>query len=846
MKYPENVLEKMQEIVEKCMGDAPPYCEAACPMHTDAKGYINLIAEGKNAEAIAKVRERLFLPGTLGRICAHPCEEKCKRGDLQHPMSIMELKRFAANFDDPAKWDLSAEPPRKEKIAVVGAGPAGGQAALYLRKKGYGVTVFERLPMAGGMLVVGIPEYRLPRDIVRSEYSYLEKLGVEFRFNIEVGRDISFHSLREEYDAVLLAAGAHKSIVLPLPGAELKGVFGAGEFLREVSLTKKFEIGKRVVVIGGGNVAMDVARTLRRIGATDVKTFCLEHRDQMPAHEWEVLEAEEEGVSVNCSWGPAEILGDDGKVSGVRFQPCLQVFDEQGRFAPRCDPSRHFDVEADAVVMAVGLTADSAFVPAESGVEKERSGRFKVDPLTLETSVAGVFAAGDAAIRPWLAIEAMAQGEKAAVSIHRFLQGEDMREGRDFEGAYETWLEKDVEGEEILPRVATRMLPPEERVKGFDEVNLGFDEEMAKKEASRCFQCECKECMKECLMLNDFCECPKELFEEILQSGEVDPLIPYSCNMCNQCTLECPREFKLSDRFFDIRKEMVKAGTGPLKGHNPIHIHQKLGFSPVFNVSVPDTKAGFTKRVFFPGCSLPSYNPEAVGQVLEFLQEKLPGTGAVLKCCGKPTKAMGMMDAFHDRFKDAVEEIEKLGADEIVVACQSCYSTFKQYCPDKKVVSLWDLFRETGVPGMSKGIGKDSGITVAVHDSCVTRDVPEIHDGVRYVLSELGYEVEELPHTRENTRCCGFGGMIVPVNPDLAKRVMDRRAQEAESEHVVTYCAACRASMVAGGKKGLHLLDLVFGGSWKGRETPPADGALASWIKRWKTKQILKKIGKKR
>lgn len=840
--YPENLLGKMQEIVDNCMGDAPPYCEATCPLHTDVKGYVNLIAEGKHREAAQLIRDKLFLPATLGRICAHPCEEKCKRGELHHPMSIAALKRFAAAYDNEDDWDISIADEKKETVSIIGAGPSGAQAALDLRKKGYKVEVFEKLSVPGGMLRVGIPEYRLPRNIIDHEYSYLEKLGVQFHFDTEIGVDISFEEIRKRSDAVLIAVGSHKSVMLPLPGVELEGVIPAVDFLRVVSLEKKYPAGKKVAVIGGGNVAIDVARSLRRVGTEDIQLFCLESRSEMPAHEWEIKEAEEEGITVNSGWGPSGILGKEGRVSGLSIKKCLSVFDKDGKFDPVFDETDSMDIDFDSVILAVGQATDSSFLSEKSGAKVDRNGRIQVDPETLETGAEGIFAAGDAVIRPWLAIEAMALGRKAATSIDRFLRGESLSEGRENEGSYETWLEKDVTGEEILPRVETPKRKPEERVLDFAEVDLGLSEEMALKEASRCLKCECKLCMKECLMLNEFCECPKELFQEILASEDVDPLIPYSCNMCNQCTLECPKDFRMSENFYDIRKELVKEGRGPLKAHKPISVHQKLGYSKIFNITLPDRKAGFTKRVFFPGCSLPSYNPEAVGKVLEYLQEKLPGTGAVLKCCGKPTKALGLMDDFHERFDSVIKDIKSLGADEIVVACQSCYATFKQYCPEMKVRSLWEIFMELGIPEDSRGIGEGTGLTFAIHDSCVTRDVPVIHDGIRFIMKELGYGVEEMPHSREHTRCCGFGGMIVPANPPLAKKIMDRRAQEAESDHVVTYCAACRASMVSGGKNGLHILDLIFGGSWEGRETPANDGALQSWIKRWRSKQELQKV----
>lgn len=251
-----------------------------------------------------------------------------------------------------------------------------------------------------------------------------------------------------------------------------------------------------------------------------------------------------------------------------------------------------------------------------------------------------------------------------------------------------------------------------------------------------------------------------------------------------------------------------------------------------------------TKRVFVPGCSLPSYNPEAVKATLEHLQDRYPGTGSILKCCGKPTKALGQMDKFKERYGDFQTEVDRLDADEIIVACQSCYMTMSQYSPNQKVTSLWSLLPEIGLPEEAIGKAKDSDIVFAIHDSCPTRNVSEIHDGIRWILNELGYKTEEPPHTRENTRCCGFGGMVVPANPELAQRVMDRRTAEMESDYVVAYCAACRESMVKGNKKAVHILDLIFGevkttqSEFNGLPGSPVQ----SWLNRHKSKQNIKKV----
>lgn len=587
--YPQDVLDQMNEIVENCMGDAPAYCQATCPMHTDVKGYINLIAEKKYTDSIQLIREKLFLPASLGRICAHPCEDSCKRNDAyKEPMSIAMLKRFVAdNFDDESKWSLDMEPSTGKKIAVIGAGPAGAQAALDLRKKGHDIDIFEKLDVLGGMMRVGIPEYRLPRDVIDYEYKLLEKLGVNFHMGFEIGKDRSFEDIKNSYDAVVMAIGAHKGGVVPIEGHEADGVLNAVDFLREVSLTRKADIGKKVVVIGGGNVAVDVARSARRVGAEEVYMVCLEESCNMPAHGWEVDEAIEEGIILHDAYGPDKILSSEGKVTGLEVKKCISIFDENNSFAPKFDCEKKIVLDVEQVIFAVGQAVDSDFAKDDT-MEFNRGGRFKVDDVTLQTNVENVFVAGDASGRSLIVIEAMAEGRKAAISIDRYLKGEDMKVDRDYEGTYDTWLETELkETDEDIARVKTQQNDPEERIKSFDEVDHGYDEIKAVEEASRCLVCECKHCMQECIMLNDYCECPKDLFEKIVESGDVDPEIPYSCNMCNQCTIVCPKDFKISASFFDIRKKMVEANNGksPMKGHNAIEVHQTLGFSKLFNTS---------------------------------------------------------------------------------------------------------------------------------------------------------------------------------------------------------------------------------------------------------------------
>ncbi len=582
MQLTEKVLKEMNEVIDDCLADEPPYCQARCPLDIDVQGYITLIRDGEYKEAVRLIREKTIFPGILGRVCAHPCEEECKRGELEEALSIKNLKRFAADMaDDPQNWDLSREAETGKKIAVIGAGPSGAVAAYELQKKGHQVSIFEKLPEVGGMLRVGIPAYRLPHDIIDYEYSILEKIGVDINLNTEIGKDIAFEKIREEYDAVYAAAGAHKGIMIPIEGSDLDGVLIAADFLRDAALGNDVEVGKKVLVIGGGNVAMDAARTAWRLGAEKVNISCLETGSQIPAHSWEIEDAEEEGIIMNPGWGPKVIKGEN-RVEGITLKKCEQVFDSEGNFNPEyCDDNLK-EIEADTIIFAIGQRADDSFVKDAEEIRQ-------VDEVTLQSQKDSIFVGGDFKGKPLLAVEAMSHGRKAAISIDRYLKNKDLHIDRENEGAYESKLEKEIDPEEpVRRRVEMRMIDVEERKNNFKEVELGFNVAEAKGESLRCLECECKECVKDCLMLEKYCDSPKALFQEVKDVG-IDPLVYFSCNMCSQCTLVCPKEFELKDRFMALRKIAVEENNGesPIKGHNAIKWHQRLGFSNLFTTCKP-------------------------------------------------------------------------------------------------------------------------------------------------------------------------------------------------------------------------------------------------------------------
>lgn len=476
-----------------------PPCRAACPAGVNVEGYVALIKQGKFKEAVELIRKEIPFPAVCGRVCFHPCEIECERGKVDEPLAINALKRFVADYELKGEKIAPIPKTREEKIAIIGSGPAGLSAAYDLVKRGYPVTVFESLPEPGGMLRVGIPQYRLPKEVLDAEIEYIKKLGVEIRTNIAVGKDLTIDDLLQDgYKAIFIAIGAQKNLKLGIEGEELKGVIHALDLLREVNLGRKVKLGNRVAVIGGGNVAVDAARTALRLGSKDVYILYRRSREEMPAYAPEVEEAEREGVKVQFLVAPIKILGEDGRVVAVE---CIRMMlgkpDESGRRrSVPIEGSEHV-MELDTVIVAIGQLSDLSFLP--KGVEVTRS-TIVADPITLETSMPGVFAGGDVVSEPATVIDAIASGKRAAVSIDRYLRSEDLKVGRDEEARKVKEVPK--EGVDKKPRQAVPLIPLSQRVGNFSEVVLGFTEDMAMKEAERCLFCggcsECLECEKVC------------------------------------------------------------------------------------------------------------------------------------------------------------------------------------------------------------------------------------------------------------------------------------------------------------------------------------------------------------
>jgi NADPH-dependent glutamate synthase beta subunit-like oxidoreductase/NAD-dependent dihydropyrimidine dehydrogenase PreA subunit len=570
-------------------------CMMACPAHTNAGRYVELIAEGKFEEAYRYAREPNPLASICGRVCAHPCETACRRGEIDKPIAIRALKRFLTEqFGPESRHPINVNAGRAQaklpfRIAIVGAGPVGLSAAHDLALMGYAVTIFEASQVAGGMLYLGLPEYRLPRDVVEAQVREILSTGdITLKLSQAAGRDFTIAELRRDFDAVLIAVGAHRSRDLTIPGVNLDGVYKGIDFLLNVNLGYRFTIGKKVLVIGGGNVAMDVARSAARevlrqhqggvenfepsqgsldavaaremmdvslsalrLGAQEVHLVCLENRNEMPAALEEIEEAEEEGIIIHPGFGPKQIIGEQGRAVALEVLKTKSVFDANRRFNPTFYENSETRLDCDTIIMAIGQAPNLAFLGPEDGVDVSPRGLIAINPQTLMTSAVGVFAGGDCVFGPRLIIDSVADGKRAAVGIDEYLRGTSHPE---------PIVEVEVLERHGMPlnlldltRPQIPMLPLNRRT-GVTEVEIGYDAETAMAEAQRCLHC----------WVNT-------VFEGMPEDGT-------ECILCGGCVDVCPEnclELVSLDRIsFD------EATTGQL-----------AGFRDLLGVELDDIKA---------------------------------------------------------------------------------------------------------------------------------------------------------------------------------------------------------------------------------------------------------------
>jgi len=527
-------------IAEQTEATMPP-CMAACPVQTDTRRYAELITQGEYEAALELLLDANPFPSVCGRICHHPCEQQCRRSKVDGAVGLRMLKRFIV--ESTREYRLSRrrriEPHRSERVAIIGSGPAGLTCAHDLAKRGFRVTVFEKSNTPGGMLGTTIPRYRLPYEVVKEDIDDILALGVELRTRCEIGKDLSIDDLRDEgFSAILVSGGLPESRTLGVAGIDSVGVMLAIPFLRSVRLGQDVSIGDRVVVIGGGNVAFDVARCARRLDAEKVTIVSLESADELPAWDWEVEEAAEEGIEIRNSWGPKTVLAENGLVRGLELKKCTSVFDDTGRFNPQFDENEVSALVADTIIIAIGQRSDLTCM-AGSGVEVAGD-RLVYDPETMATTETGIFACGEVVTGPGSAVEAVRDGHRAANAIAHYLDtGALLKQPVEPLVSLGDIPRETIDKIRHLAPIVPELLPAERRVRGFSEIERGYTEAEALAEAKRCLACtvgafpdeqKCVGCLT-CVRICPF---------GVATVDRTAAMPEEQCQACGLCAAECP------------------------------------------------------------------------------------------------------------------------------------------------------------------------------------------------------------------------------------------------------------------------------------------------------------------
>lgn len=533
-------------------GNCVAPCQLNCPARTDCQGYVGLIANGEYEAALKLIKNKVSLPASIGRVCPHPCETACRRGKVDEAINIAQLKAFAADMDlNSDSYLPEKNAPTGKKIAIIGGGPAGLTAAYRLTISGHEVTVYDMMEKMGGMLRYGIPQYRLPKEVLDKEIAIIEKLGVKMINGVKLGKDFTVASLKAQNDAVIVAVGAWKSSSMRTPGEELDGIYGGIDFLRAVALKQEINIGDKVVICGGGNTAMDACRTAVRLGAKEVYCVYRRTRNEMPAEDIEITEAEEEGVQFKFLTNPISFNGKDKKVKSVTLQLMeLGEPDASGRRRPVAIEGKTEELDVDSVIVAIGQKLVNEDV---SELKLTDRGNIEADIDTFKTNIEGVFAIGDATNRgASIAIEAIGEANRCALSIDAYLNGEDIETRVPYISRRDEEL-IDFQSKEKCPARKPQVLPAAKRKNNFDEVCLGYTEEDAKAEASRCLECGCKEYYK-CKLLSvaqRYDIHPERFKGEMPQkytadSNEFIERNSAKCILCGLCVRSCKEVMNIS------------------------------------------------------------------------------------------------------------------------------------------------------------------------------------------------------------------------------------------------------------------------------------------------------------
>ncbi|MCF8011317.1 MAG: FAD-dependent oxidoreductase [Clostridiales bacterium] len=637
-----------------------PPCIHNCPVNTNIPGYIDAIIRGEYAEAYKIIREKNPFPSVCAWVCPHPCENYCRRGQIDEPLNIRGLKRFAVEQGSTSDVEKNYQLKKLEErslpggdVAVIGGGPSGLAAAYELVCQGFSVTVLDRHEEPGGHFYASLPLYRLPRDIVRKDVSDIIKRGAEVFCGVEVGSDVTVEQLREKYRSVILAAGLQKGKKLPIPGSDNPSVLSAVDYLQGVNLGNSVSIGKKVIVIGGGDVAMDAARTALRQGVESVTLVCLEAPEEMPANEWEIQEAREEGIEMYTRWGPKEIeIAGENNISGLHIHKVTRVFDEEGKFSPQFDSSNLEFIPGDNVIMSVGQAASLDFV--KDTLQLDSRGNVQINKQTLDTGVSGVFACGEVAEGPGPAISAVASGRRAAENVEAYLNSKYVQITQ---GKFEV-LDK------IKPQLAERIVvqhrlqlsqtEPEERKNNLQPFEKGYTEEEALQEASRCLRCgmgaevdltKCIACLT-CMRV-----CPYGV-----AAVDSEAFIPSDiCQACGLCAASCPRQ-AITIRAF---KDNVQTAVPDIQGKVPIKLYvcrRVMG-----REMLPDLQKEIKCPAEFKLSVLPCSGALNSKWVLDDLEQGFYGV-AIIHCDDECTNrgAAGYRDI---QFKEAYKNCQEIDLD---------------------------------------------------------------------------------------------------------------------------------------------------------------------------------------
>lgn len=833
----ERVIESRKTNLELLMsnhvGDCRPPCVKACPAQTDCQGYVGLIANGEYEEALQLIKDKLPLPASLGRVCPHPCEAECRRGLIDEPISIQWLKRFAADQDlmNEEAFIPECDPDTGKRVAIVGGGPMGLSAAYFLRQKGHDVTIFEAMPKAGGMLRYGIPEYRLPKAVLDEEIHTIQQMGVELMTNSKIGVDISFESIQEEYDAVLLGIGAWVSTGVGCKGEDADGVIGGIDFLRKVVRNEEIKLGERVAIVGGGNTAMDACRTAVRLGAKEVYNIYRRTKDEMPADMVEIEEAEEEGVIFKNLTNPLEVVKDEnGHVKEVVLQIMeLGEPDESGRRKPIPVEGKTETIAIDMMILAIGQAVDASFFDCD----KTRKNAIAYDPDTFMTSIPGVFAGGDCGNdKISIAVEAIADAKKASEIIDGYLAGEVVRYEKPYYVERTDITERTFEDRERECRPVMKQLSAEERKNNFSEViPEGYTEEEAEAEAMRCLGCGCHDYF-ECTLIdlaNQYDIHPERLAGDINKTEYDDPhpfivRDPNKCILCGLCVRVCDEvmgigALGLVHRGFDtvvmpnMEKPLIESGCiscGQCVNVCPTGALQE-STSLIKETPVKTVKTDTTCSYCSVGCSLIL---ESCGDLLIKVKPDKEGPVNAGLLCGK-----GKWGFDCSMLEDKLEEPLIRSADgfreadyheALVMIAKRCQSIGAKYGKDAIGISISDRYTNEeayAIKKMAEAMGaklfsmnnRASGIKEVLGFDASPNTIDELLS-TDLILS-IGYNTVDNPVIQIKMRkAAEAGAKVIVVNPEEYPQHMDFAVKSVSTDNDLSFIKALAKAIVDSGR----------------------------------------------